>query len=125
MLGYVVLRLGDVVTRGALANASPGYVFLFGVELFLFAVPAFFLWSDLRKNAGVQFGAAFALVIAGALYRFDTYLVAYEPGNNWSYFPSVPELIMTFGLVATELAVYIFLIKRFPILGGRSSEPVT
>lgn len=125
MLAYVVLRVGDVVVRGAFAQASTSFVLLFGIELFLFGVPALFLWSDLRKNAGVQFGSAFALVLAGALYRFDTYLVAYEPGNNWSYFPSVPELLMTFGLVAAELAVYIYLVKRFPVLGGRSSQPVT
>jgi len=121
MLVYVVLRLGDVVARGVLAESSSGYVFLFGVELFLFALPALFLWTDLRKNPGVQFGSAFALVLAGALYRFDTYIVAYDAGNTWSYFPSVPELLMTFGLVATELAVYIYIVKRFPILAGRST----
>lgn len=125
MLVYVVLRVGDVVWRGALAQASAGYLTLFVLELVLFAVPAALLWTDLRHNAGVRFGAAFALVFAGALYRFDTYLVAYQPGSNWSYFPSVPELLMTFGLVATELALYIFIVKRFPVLAGRpSSEPV-
>lgn len=119
MLAYVVLRIADVAGRGAMAGAPVGFVLLFGIELFLFTVPALFLWSDLRRNPGVQFGSAFGLVFAGALYRFDTYLVAYQPGSNWSYFPSVPELLMTFGLVAAELAAYIFIVRRFPVLGGR------
>jgi Ni/Fe-hydrogenase subunit HybB-like protein len=72
-----------------------------------------------RTQGTVQLGLP---RFAGALYRFDTYLLAYQPGSNWSYFPSVPELLMTFGFVATELALYIFLVKRFPIIAGVPSR---
>jgi Ni/Fe-hydrogenase subunit HybB-like protein len=123
VLGYVVLRVGDVVVRGAFAGASSGFIALFLFEQLLFVVPAVIMLTEQRRNPGVLFASAFALVFAGALYRFDTYLVAYNAGANWSYFPSVTELLITFGLVAAEVAVYVFIVKRFPILVGRRPEP--
>jgi Ni/Fe-hydrogenase subunit HybB-like protein len=59
-------------------------------------------------------------VVAGVLYRFDAYVTAYDPGANWSYFPSVLEILVTTGLVAIEIMIYIFLVKYFPVL---SAEP--
>jgi hypothetical protein len=63
------------------------------------------------------------LVVAGALYRFDTYLVAFNPGDNWAYFPAVPEQLVTIGLVALEVMAYIAIVKRFPILAGETGAP--
>jgi Ni/Fe-hydrogenase subunit HybB-like protein len=54
------------------------------------------------------------------MYRFDTYLVAFQPGPGWHYFPSVPEMFISIGLISLELALYITLVKKFPILGGMS-----
>ena len=42
------------------------------------------------------------VALAGAVYRFDTYLVAFNPGPGWHYFPSVPEMFISFGLIAIE-----------------------
>jgi Ni/Fe-hydrogenase subunit HybB-like protein len=65
--------------------------------------------------------AAMAMIFAGALYRFDTYLVAFVPGENWSYFPSVPELTISVGLVAFEILAYIVIVKTFPILATHNA----
>jgi Ni/Fe-hydrogenase subunit HybB-like protein len=59
-----------------------------------------------------------AMIFAGALFRFDTFLVAFTPGSNWAYFPSVPEMAVTVGLVAFEVLAYIVIVKTFPILSG-------
>jgi Ni/Fe-hydrogenase subunit HybB-like protein len=58
---------------------------------------------------------------AGALYRFDTYLVAFVPGAHWSYFPSVPELLITVGLVAGEALAYVVIVRNFPIFARRQA----
>ena len=58
------------------------------------------------------------LVLGGAVYRLNIYLVAFRPGQNWSYFPAVPELLITFGIVAAEIALYVAVVKTFPILAG-------
>jgi Ni/Fe-hydrogenase subunit HybB-like protein len=45
--------------------------------------------------------------------------VAFMPGENFSYFPTLPELFITFGIVAIEILLYVVLVKRFPILAGK------
>ncbi len=62
------------------------------------------------------FAAAFLLVFAGALYRFNVYLIAYDPGQGYTYFPSVMETAITFGFVAAELTLYFVFIRSFSIL---------
>jgi Ni/Fe-hydrogenase subunit HybB-like protein len=71
-----------------------------------------------QTSAGTQLQAAFALVAAGVLYRLDTYLFAFMPGQGWTYFPSIGEILITFGLVATETMAYLVIVKKFPVLGG-------
>ena len=61
------------------------------------------------------------LIVAGTLYRFDTYLVAFMPGENFSYFPTVPEMFVTIGIVAIEIVLYVALVTVFPILAGRTT----
>ena len=40
--------------------------------------------------------------------------------RNWTYFPAVPEVLITVGIVALELMAYLYIVKRYPILGGAS-----
>ena len=60
-----------------------------------------------EQSLGRLLRAAIIIAFAGALYRFDTFLVAFNPGPGWSYFPSVTEQLITIGLVAAEIAIYI------------------
>lgn len=125
VFGYLALRLGDVLWRGVLWQASAGYQALFALECALFAAPALLLLSEKeRRDPGVDFAAATMLVGGGTLYRFNVYLVAFNPGDNWSYFPSVAEILISVGLVAMELAIYVFIVRKFPILSGRSTQSV-
>ncbi|MEJ2504077.1 MAG: Ni/Fe-hydrogenase cytochrome b subunit, partial [Gemmatimonadota bacterium] len=125
MLLYVVLRTVDVIHRGQLgaAFAFDGYSLLFQLEMLLFLVPALaLLWF--REEAGPGFFLAIggSVIFAGALYRFSTYLFAFNPGPEWSYFPALPELAITIGLVAAEIMGYAVIVKRFPILRGVAPE---
>jgi Ni/Fe-hydrogenase subunit HybB-like protein len=95
---------------------------MFWIEIICFAVPAVMLMSaQKRQNLGHLFRASMMLVLAGTLYRFDTYLVAFMPGENFSYFPTVPELFVTIGIVAIEIVLYVALVTVFPILAGRAT----
>ena len=123
LLIFVLLRFGDIVVAGKI-----GYLFssgvlsvLFWLEMALFMVPMVVLWTQrVTIGVGCMFRQAFFIVLGGALYRFDAYLVAYAPTEGWGYFPSVPETLMTVGLVSLEILLFIWLIKYFPILGGTS-----
>ncbi len=118
---YLALRLGDLALRGRLGLifAFDRYSLLFLVEMMFFLAPALVLLKrERRHNAGWQFLAALLMITAGMMYRFDVYMVAFNPGPGWSYFPSVPEMFITLGLVAVEIAAYVVIVKKFPILGG-------
>jgi len=119
LVAYVWLRLYDLAARGQLGAlfAFDRYSIMSLTEFALFLVAGFILLSDARRRRlGDLFRAAMLLMLAGSLYRFDTYLVAFNPGSNWSYFPSVTEILVTTGLVAGEVMLYILIVKTFPIL---------
>lgn len=123
---YVVLRVYDLLVRGdlVLAFAPTGLAALFWLELTLFVVPAVLLLRITRGSVAPReqvvtlFRAAGLLAVAGSLYRFDTFLVAFNPGDQWTYFPSIGEITITAGLVSLELLAYIFIIHYFPIMSG-------
>ena len=121
LLVFVAVRLGDLVLRGrtGLLFGSGGLSVMFWIEIALFLVPALMLLAK-RKDIGIgtMFRAALMIVLGGALYRFDAYLVAFNPGPGWSYFPNFSEIIITLGLVSLEILVFIVLVKSFPILSG-------
>ena len=128
MLGFVLLRLADLAWRGqfALALRADHYAVLFWLENLLMLSPfwaAFGRRESISGKAGRLFRGAMFLVLGGALFRFDTYLVAFNPGPGWHYFPSVQEIFVTLGLIALEIAIYIALVRRFPILGALPSRP--
>jgi Ni/Fe-hydrogenase subunit HybB-like protein len=56
------------------------------------------------------------MMMAGALYRFDAFLITFNPGTGYSYFPALPEILITIGMVAIEVMAYLFIVTRFPIL---------
>jgi len=123
----VLLRIVDLAQRGVIQNLFAGDVrsMLVIVEFALFLIPAGMLLNGRRRRSlGHLVRAAMLMMFGGALYRFDVYLVAFRPGSQWSYFPSVPELLVTTGLVALEIVAYIFIVRTFPILaGGRHVTP--
>jgi Ni/Fe-hydrogenase subunit HybB-like protein len=118
---YLAIRLLDIVISGkSLLMFNQGVLSLmFWIEIAVFAAPIALLANRERRGRfSTMFQASILLVLAGALYRFDSYLVAYNPGANWTYFPNLPELLITLGAIALEIAVYIYIVKRFPILAG-------
>ncbi len=123
---FLLFRLGDIIVQGktALLFGSGLMSIMFWLETVLFLLPAIVLASGKGKtNVGCMFRASFMILLAGTLYRFDAYMVAYNPGPGWHYFPSIPEIVITLGLVAVEILIFILLVKQFPILSGTSSVP--
>jgi Ni/Fe-hydrogenase subunit HybB-like protein len=122
-IGFVVLRFADLAIKGRLGIAFgldlPSI--LFWIENAMFVVAFLMLIRD-RQSLGSLLRGAMILALAGGLYRFDTFLVAFNPGQGWHYFPSVTETLITLGLVAGELAIYGAAVKYFPILSGTEGE---
>jgi Ni/Fe-hydrogenase subunit HybB-like protein len=118
---YLVLRIGDLAYRGQLgalfALDTVSSVALVELALFV-AAPLMLATASQRHDLGNLFRAAIVLAVSGAALRVNTFLVAFNPGANWSYFPSVGEILITAGLVALEILGYILIVRYFPILSG-------
>jgi Ni/Fe-hydrogenase subunit HybB-like protein len=118
---YLLLRFADIVISGKtmLMFNSGVLSLMFWIEIALFAVPMVMLMrAKDRANFATIFKASILIMLAGGLYRFDTYIVAFNPGKNWSYFPTTLEMLITLGTIAFEIFLYIFIVKRYPILSG-------
>jgi Ni/Fe-hydrogenase subunit HybB-like protein len=116
---WVVFRVGEVALAGELVHVTRGrgFVFLFEVALHLAAVVV--LASAARRADPVwQVRAGLILVAAGTVFRLNTYLVAFRPGDHFSYFPALPELAITIGIFSLEIALYLWAVRRLPILAG-------
>jgi Ni/Fe-hydrogenase subunit HybB-like protein len=118
---FVVIRFADLAWKGRLAlTVSSGVQsFAFWVETLLFLAAAWlFRQQRHRPAAQQQLQAALLALFAGSIYRIDAFLTGFNPGTNWVYFPTLPELLVTLGLVATETVAYVWIVRKFPVLAG-------
>jgi Ni/Fe-hydrogenase subunit HybB-like protein len=128
-LFYLVLRFGDLIWRGALGLALAANLdaLMFWVENLLFIVPVVLLARPaLRSQPRYIFISAVSLLLAGSIYRLNTYLIGFHPvvGGAWHYFPSVAEIMVTVGIFSLEVILYLVFVKHLPVL-HRKSTPVS
>lgn len=122
MLGiYLAVRFWDLVGREKFLLAFTGSfqanMFLF--ENILYIIPTVLLLSPTnRSRPRMLFISAVSMLLAGAVYRFNVFLVGFDPGPGWHYFPSLSEIMITFGLIAFEIMGYLFFVKKLPVLPG-------
>ncbi len=116
---FILLRFGDLAYRGQLGNLfNDGMLgFLFVLENVLFLVPVILLLSPAnRMKATTLFWSSGSIILAGALYRFDTFIVAFNPGVGYHYFPSASEIMITVGIISIEILAYLIFVKKLPVL---------
>lgn len=125
---FVVFRIFDLISRGHMGHAFEltHFAFFFWLETLLFLGP-FILRQFRSKITQLQLllGSGMLVIMGGALYRFDTFLLAFQPGPGWVYFPSLVEVLITIGLIAAEAAAYIYIVRKFPILMGNPQKTYT
>lgn len=125
---YMVLKIGDMVVRET-------YVYLldatyqtnsFLIEM-LFGVIApwlMLLSKRVRRSRRGLFIAATLIVAGVVLNRINVFIVGFKaPLSDSSYFPSPGEMLVTFGLIATLMFIYRFVVTYLPVLQG--SKEVT
>jgi len=118
VIAFLAIRWSALIYQGKLhfLFTSGGLSFAFFAENALFLIAIMLLWSKQRRLAPrYQFIAAMCILSGGILYRLDAYLIAYGR-IGWHYFPSVPELMVTFGMIAVEVLGYVLIVKFFPVL---------
>ena len=117
--GYLIIRFGDLILRGKL-----GLIFsfdfkslMFIVENVLYVIPLVILMNaSNRKSTQKLFIAAVSLLLAGSVYRFNAFIIGFDPGQGWQYFPSFAELMITVGVISLEILAYLIFVKKLPVL---------
>lgn len=116
---FLVVRFAALLMAGKLGLifALDLGSFMFLIETALFVYPVVVLMSPTRRAQGRSLlYAAVSMVLAGALYRFDAFIITFNPGAGYSYFPALPEMLITVGMVAMEIMAFLFIIKQYPVL---------
>ena len=122
---WLSVVIGDLVYRGQVAAALKGdfYSGWFMAEFLLVASGSLLLFfKKLRKSPRWLFTSASLIVLGGALYRFNVYLIGFNPGQGWRYFPSFAEVMITVGIVALEVLGYKVFVALFPVLPNTSAH---
>ena len=118
---FMIIRIGVIVFNGnlGLAFEATREAGLFWWETFLFGAALVLLSTDRwRRTERYIFLSACALLLGGTFYRLDSYLLAYKGTVGWQYFPSVPELMVTIGLVSLHILLFILFCKLLPVLSN-------
>lgn len=124
MAAFLGLRLLDIVVQGkfGLVLGDGLHSAMFVLEVVLFGLPILlFARPEGRKSPRLLFIGAVSMLLGGALYRIDGFLVAYQTGPGWQYFPSVQEILVTVGIIAFEILAYIVFVRTLPVLHAEPS----
>ncbi|MEK6744496.1 MAG: Ni/Fe-hydrogenase cytochrome b subunit [Nitrospirota bacterium] len=116
---YLILRFLDVIVRGAfgLAFRFDLNSLMFWIENALYCVALFYLLPQAnRSRPKALFLGAFFLLLAGTVYRFNAFMISFDPGNGWHYFPSFGEIMITLGIISFEIMAYLYIVRKFPVL---------
>jgi Ni/Fe-hydrogenase subunit HybB-like protein len=127
VIAYLIVRIGDLVIRGAMPEAFAVSLasLMFWLETACFVVPLFLIGRERdRRNPARLFVAGIMLMLGGALLRINGFLVGYETGDGFKYFPALPELMVTVGMFAVHVIGYIVITRRYPVL-PREEAPAT
>jgi Ni/Fe-hydrogenase subunit HybB-like protein len=124
LAAFLVVRVSDLLLRGALGNAFAFNLVavFFWFEMVLVVLPFVLVGTvEQRRNPARLFLAGVSIMLGGAVLRLNGYLIGYDTGAGWNYFPSVFELIVTLGMFSIEVLGYIVITRRFPVLNREAA----
>ena len=119
MIIFLGVRTVDLLRLGAwpLAFTFDTKAIAFWVEFLagIAAIASLFPEANRANPRYVLLGAT-AMLLNGIMYRLNCYLVGYDPGQGWHYFPSTVEILVTLGIFSLEVILYLAFVKYLPVL---------
>jgi Ni/Fe-hydrogenase subunit HybB-like protein len=118
---YLAVKVTDMLIRRSYVLLGEGSIqsYAFMVEmLFGVAIPFVMLLSArVRQTPRLLFIAALLVVLGVAFNRINVFLIAYQPPYvTVPYLPSIFEVAVTVGLIATLMLVYRAIVTFFPVI---------
>ncbi|MFH2129387.1 MAG: Ni/Fe-hydrogenase cytochrome b subunit [bacterium] len=116
---YAILRWIEVIRNGG-AGLAAGFSFesgFFWLEWVLLLIGLYLVRNQKTKMSprSLFLGSCF-LLASGLLYRINTYIIGYESVPGLTYFPSLPELMISIGMFSLQIIIFITIIKIFPVI---------
>ncbi|MDY0275386.1 MAG: Ni/Fe-hydrogenase cytochrome b subunit [Desulfomicrobium sp.] len=127
---YLVVRIADLMARGQLGRIfeCSSTSISFGVELFIGGILPWFLLlsSKVRRSRRGLFIVALCIVGGVLLNRINVFVVGFSPQTaTHPYYPSIGEILVTLGALATIMFLYRLFITFTPVLSARSLKEVS
>jgi Ni/Fe-hydrogenase subunit HybB-like protein len=124
---YMVLRLGDLIARGAYASLLDGSAqsmsFLVEVGLGVIVPWCMLLSATVRRSRRALFTAALMIVLGVLLNRVNAFIIGFTPPYAEApYFPSAGELLVTIGAASAIFLLYRVFVTYLPVLTGPEQE---
>jgi Ni/Fe-hydrogenase subunit HybB-like protein len=118
---YLAVKVTDMLIRGSYVLLAEGSLqsYSFIVEMVFGVVAPFFmlLSARVRNTPRLLFIAALLVVLGVVLNRVNVFLIGYQPPYvTVPYFPSIFEIAVTVGLVATLMLIYRAVATFFPVI---------
>jgi Ni/Fe-hydrogenase subunit HybB-like protein len=112
---WIVFRFVEVIRNGGAGNLfDVGFeFFFFWAEMILVVIGMIMIR---KTNARSLFSGAVLMLTGGLLYRINTYIIGFEGAPGVTYFPTIPELMISIGMLALQIAIFITFVKLFPII---------
>lgn len=112
---WIVFRFVEIFRQGGGA-----LLFDFGFEMAFFWIEMALIvigMIALRKtSARAIYTGAVLMLTGGLLYRINTYIIGFESAPGVTYFPSIPEIMISIGMLALQFLIFITLVKIFPVI---------
>lgn len=117
LLVYFAMKVTDLYARGATVWVDDVPHFFFYLELFgTVALPAILLsFREVRSSVTGLYWAAGLSAFGVVLNRFNVSLTSYGGYRQFSYFPSVIEIILTLSLIAGGILIFDWGTRNLPV----------
>jgi len=124
---YLGVKGFDLVHRGVIGLLLDGsfksFWFLFELAIGAILPIIIFATPRLRRSMGWLFAGATMVILGVVLNRLNVFLICYTPLESGAgYTPSFGEFAVTFGFVATIVALYRFVVLNFPVIEGLEQQ---
>lgn len=115
---YGLMRLQAIARNhafGSILHSYEGQMFLVEFVLGVILPVALMAFKKLRSHPDWLVGGAFLAVLGFVMNRLNISITGMEAASGTRYIPSVMEITVSLGLVATGMAVFAFAVRTFPI----------
>ena len=124
---YMILKLGDMLVRGT-------YVYLldfsaqsnsFLCEMLIGVITPWIMlcFENVRKSRKTLFFVSCLIIFGVLINRINVFIVGFKPHYSTTpYFPSIGEMLVTCGLIATLMFIYRLAVTWLPVLRAKAKK---